>query len=275
MNSSSSTVAATYYDSSDADRFYAEIWGGEDIHIGLYETADQAIASASERTVQALMELATQPPAKGCVVDLGSGYGGAARRIAKQWQVNVHAVNISAVENMRHRDLNNAAGLAKLIEVHDASFEEVPLPDGIADVVWSQDAILHSGNRLQVMNEVSRLLKPGGVFVLTDPMACDGIEANALQPILDRIHLSDLASPDRYRIWAEASGMTRDVWLERTEMLVRHYTRVREELRRRHQELASVISTDYLSRMDAGLGHWIEGGSQGRLCWGLMRFTKH
>ena len=274
MNSSS-TVAATYYDSSDADRFYAEIWGGEDIHIGLYETADQAIASASERTVQALMELATQPPAKGCVVDLGSGYGGAARRIAKQWQVNVHAVNISAVENMRHRDLNNAAGLAKLIEVHDASFEEVPLPDGIADVVWSQDAILHSGNRLQVMNEVSRLLKPGGVFVLTDPMACDGIEANALQPILDRIHLSDLASPDRYRIWAEASGMTRDVWQERTEMLVRHYTRVREELRRRHQELASVISTDYLSRMDAGLGHWIEGGSQGRLCWGLMRFTKH
>ncbi len=275
MNSSSSTVAATYYDSSDADRFYAEIWGGEDIHIGLYETADQAIASASERTVQALMELATQPPAKGCVVDLGSGYGGAARRIAKQWQVNVHAVNISAVENMRHRDLNNAAGLAKLIEVHDASFEEVPLPDGIADVVWSQDAILHSGNRLQVMNEVSRLLKPGGVFVLTDPMACDGIEAYALQPILDRIHLSDLASPDRYQTWAEASGMTRDVWQERTEMLVRHYTRVREELRRRHQELASVISTDYLSRMDAGLGHWIEGGSQGRLCWGLMRFTKH
>ena len=274
MNSSS-TVAATYYDSNDADRFYAEIWGGEDIHIGLYETADQPIASASERTVQALIDLAGPAPAEGCVVDLGSGYGGASRRIAKQWQVNVHAVNISAVENMRHRDLNNAAGLAKLIEVHDASFEEVPLPDGIADVVWSQDAILHSGNRLQVMNEVSRLLKPGGVFVLTDPMACDGIEANALQPILDRIHLSDLASPDRYRIWAEASGMTRDVWQERTEMLVRHYTRVREELRRRHQELASVISTDYLSRMDAGLGHWIEGGSQGRLCWGLMRFTKH
>ena len=49
MNSSSSTVAATYYDSSDADRFYAEIWGGEDIHIGLYEPADHPIATASER----------------------------------------------------------------------------------------------------------------------------------------------------------------------------------------------------------------------------------
>ena len=274
MTSSSATVAASYYDSSDADRFYAEIWGGEDIHIGLYQSADQAIASASERTVQALIELAGPPPVEGCVVDLGSGYGGASRQIAKQWQVNVHAVNISAVENIRHRDLNKAAGLSSQIKVHDASFEAVPLSDGIADVVWSQDAILHSGNRLQVMQEVSRLLKPGGVFVLTDPMACDGIEPDALQPILDRIHLSDLASPERYRLWAEASGMNRQVWQDRTEMLVRHYTRVREELQRRHQELTSVISPDYLSRMDAGLGHWIDGGTQGRLCWGLMRFVK-
>ena len=35
-NSAFSTAASTaagYYDSNDADRFYAEIWGGEDINI--------------------------------------------------------------------------------------------------------------------------------------------------------------------------------------------------------------------------------------------------
>lgn len=26
--------------------------------------------------------------------------------------------------------------------------------------------------------------------------------------------------------------------------------------------------------VDAGLGHWVEGGQAGRLCWGLMRFRK-
>ena len=30
-------TARDYYNSSDADRFYATIWGGEDIHIGLYD----------------------------------------------------------------------------------------------------------------------------------------------------------------------------------------------------------------------------------------------
>ena len=32
-------VAAHYYDSSDADQFYELVWGGEDIHIGLYSDA--------------------------------------------------------------------------------------------------------------------------------------------------------------------------------------------------------------------------------------------
>ena len=34
--SDAATTAASYYDSTDADHFYADIWGGEDIHIGLY-----------------------------------------------------------------------------------------------------------------------------------------------------------------------------------------------------------------------------------------------
>ena len=36
------SIARDYYNSDDADNFYHEIWGGEDIHIGLYRsTPDQ------------------------------------------------------------------------------------------------------------------------------------------------------------------------------------------------------------------------------------------
>jgi dimethylglycine N-methyltransferase len=208
------------------------------------------------------------------VVDFGSGYGGAARRLAKELGVRVEAINISAVENSRHRQLNQSAKLQDQIRVHDASFEDVPLAASCADVVWSQDAILHSGNRQQVLQEAARLLKPGGVFVLTDPMAADGIDTTSLRAILDRIHLPDMGSPDRYRAWAIQAGLSRDVWQEKTDMLIRHYSRVLEELQRREQELQAKISPDYLQRMAAGLGHWIDGGQQGRLSWGLMRFRK-
>ncbi len=45
-------TAREYYNSTDADRFYATIWGGEDIHIGLYESENDSIVDASRRTVE-------------------------------------------------------------------------------------------------------------------------------------------------------------------------------------------------------------------------------
>ena len=277
--SEAASTAANYYDSDDADRFYARIWGGEDIHIGLYEVADEPIATASRRTVDALIELMDQPlPSNEAstlrVVDFGSGYGGAARRLCSSPGIFVDAINISAVENNRHRLLNQEVGLSERITVHDASFEAVPLQDGFADVIWSQDAILHSGDRRTVMREAARLLKPGGVMVMTDPMAADGVTADSLTAILDRIHLADLGSPERYQRWGTEAGLTRTAWHDRTPMLIEHYSRVRLELQRRRKDLESSITSDYLERMDAGLGHWVDGGQSGKLSWGLMRFNK-
>ena len=277
--SDAATTAASYYDSTDADHFYADIWGGEDIHIGLYAEPDEAIAAASRRTVDTLIDLIgldvlSDGQAERLVVDLGSGYGGAARRLCQRPNLRVEAINISAVENERHRLLNREAGANQKITVHNASFESVPLADRCADVIWSQDAILHSGDRQTVMQEASRLLKPGGVMVMTDPMAADGVPSESLSAILKRIHLQDLGSPERYRTWADAAGLERTHWDEQTPMLIRHYSRVREELKQRREHLTRRISADYLDRMDAGLGHWVEGGETGQLCWGLTRFRK-
>jgi SAM-dependent methyltransferase len=273
-NARASAVASAYYDSSDADCFYAAIWGGEDIHIGIYHDPQESIAAASARTVTTLMELAGGGSPDWTVVDLGAGYGGASRRLANSWGCRVEAVNISSVENGRHRALNRAAGLEGRIRVHDASFEACPLEDGCADLAWSQDAILHAGDRQEVLREVKRLLRPGGAFVFTDPMAADGVDSVRLRPILERIHLGDLGSPSRYRAWAEQAGLVCEHWSDHTDMLVSHYTRVREELRRRRDELAATINCGYLDRMDAGLGHWIEGGQAGLLSWGLMRLRR-
>jgi len=116
--SKAASTAAGYYDSNDADRFYAEIWGGEDIHIGLYNAETEPIATASRRTVEALAALIDEQrngsSNESCsIVDLGSGYGGAARHLCQNPKVKVEAINISAVENTRHRELNRAAGFGR------------------------------------------------------------------------------------------------------------------------------------------------------------------
>ena len=76
-------VAEDYYDSDDADRFYFTIWGGEDIHVGMYKTPDEAIAPASHRTVETMAEMMGEAGKAASIIDLGAGYGGSARFLAK------------------------------------------------------------------------------------------------------------------------------------------------------------------------------------------------
>ncbi|MGD9501531.1 MAG: cyclopropane-fatty-acyl-phospholipid synthase family protein, partial [Methyloceanibacter sp.] len=192
------SLARDYYDSSEADEFYRTIWGGEDIHIGLYDR-DRDIGRASRRTVDRMAAKAGKLAGKR-VLDLGSGYGGAARALARTHGANVVCLNLSAVENERNRALTRKAGLADRIAVIDGSFDAVPFDDASFDLAWSQDAILHAPDRRAVLNEVARVLRPSGDFIFTDPMQADAIDdSEALKPIYERIHLPDLASVGFYR----------------------------------------------------------------------------
>jgi sarcosine/dimethylglycine N-methyltransferase len=278
MTSTSHQVVETareYYNSEDADNFYFHIWGGEDIHVGVYFSPEDSIRNASRRTVERMAaRISTDLNPAAHVLDIGAGYGGAARYLARTYGCKVTALNLSEVENGRNRTLNEEQGVSDLIDVLDGSFEEIPLPDASVDVVWSQDAILHSGNREQVLQEVHRVLKPGGEFVFTDPMMADDCPEDVLQPILDRIHLSSLGSPEFYRKASEEIGLRQILFEDLTHQLVRHYERVLQETVAHEGELEDSVGADYIGNMKKGLAHWIEGGKKGHLAWGIFNFRK-
>jgi sarcosine/dimethylglycine N-methyltransferase len=267
-------TARDYYNSSDADNFYFNIWGGEDIHIGIYEYDEEDITAASRRTVERIAARLKKLDRDTRVLDLGAGYGGAARYLARNYGCQVVALNLSEVENERNRQKNREQGLGHLVEVVDGNFEKIPFPDESFDVVWSQDAILHSGERTRVLEEVARVLKPGGEFVFTDPMQADDCPDGVLDPILERIHLDTLGSPAFYRETADRLGVEEVHFEPHTNQLVNHYARVLEETRNREQELADAVSPKYIERMKRGLKNWVEGGRQGHLTWGIFHFEK-
>lgn len=265
-------TARGYYNSDDADAFYSTIWGGEDIHIGLYESENDSIFDASRRTVQRIASRLRDPGGETRVLDIGSGYGGAARFLARSYGCRVSALNLSDVENETARRLNKEQGLDGKIEVVDGSFQEIHHPDDTFDAVWSQDALLHSGNRAQVVEEVARVLKAEGQFVFTDPMQADDCPAGVLQPVLDRIHLESLGSPGFYKETAEQTGLEKVGFDDLTPHLVTHYARVLEETEKREGELDGTVSPKYIERMKKGLQHWIDCGEKGYLTWGIFEF---
>lgn len=267
-------TARTYYNSTDADRFYATIWGGEDIHIGLYENETDTIFDSSRRTVEKMGSLIIGLDSKTRLLDIGSGYGGSARYLVQAYGCQVGCLNLSEVQNQRNRELNRSQGFTLSINVVDGSFEAIPLPDESVDVVWSQDAILHSGNRKKVFEEVHRVLAKGGQLIFTDPMQSETCPLEALQPIFNRIHLDSLGSIQYYKEILLGLGFKEVQIVDYSNQLSKHYSRVLKEVEENHWTLTRVCSEEYIQRMKTGLQHWIDGGLAGHLTWGILHFQK-
>ena len=270
---SAEQVTENYYDSSDADSFYERVWGGEDIHIGLYEEG-LSIYEASRRTVSTMASQLASLNAQGRVLDLGAGYGGAARYLAKHFGCQVTCLNLSDIQNQRNRELSREQGLHGKIEVVHGSFEAIPEEHDTYDIVWSQDAFLHSARKQTVLQEISRVLKPGGELIFTDPMQSDNCPDGVLQPVYDRLHLDSLGSFAFYREKLSALGFEEIEMTPLTEQLRTHYFEVGEKLKREYSELLQSISQDYLDRMIRGLEHWVEAADKHYLAWGILHFRK-
>ena len=264
--------AEAYYDSTEADAFYQTIWGGQDIHIGLYKSDDDPIADASRRTVETMANHLVKVDGTTRVLDLGAGYGGSARYLADRFDCQVTCLNLSKTQNARNRELTAEAGMADRVRVVYGDFENVPEPDGSFDIVWSQEAILHSGNRPRVLDEVRRVLVSGGQFIFTDPMQSDSCPNGVLQPILDRIQLSTLASPGFYRAELGARGFEEAETEPLTDQLRRHYWRVGQALQDRYDEAVKLSGQTYVDNMIKGLQHWVDGADNGYLAWGIMDY---
>ncbi len=281
MNTDQDSVIQTakkYYDSHDAHTFYCTVWGGEDLHLGIYRRPEDTIFKASRRTVERMASYSRNLKNKGStakVLDLGSGIGGTARHLARTCGCRVVALNLSESENNRHRKMNQEQGLDNLIEVVDGNFERIPYEDQTFDVVWSQDAFLHSPDRKQVLKEAVRVLKSGGELIFTDPMQTEDAYAEYLDPILKRIHLSSLATPSFYRLTAEELGLKLKAFENLQVHLTNHYAKVLEDTLRLEEELyRKNVSQEYLERMKQGLNNWSKGGRYGHLTWGIFCFEK-
>ena len=265
--------AQDYYNSTSADEFYFKIWGGEHIHVGIYNHSKESIKDASPRIVH-LMASKLKLNSDTKLLDLGSGYGGAARYLTKKYGCQVTCLNLSETQNERNESLNKKNRLDHLITVMEGNFEDIPFSDNSFDVVWSQDAIVHSGNREQVLSEVDRVLMETGDFIFTDLMQTYDCPKSVLKPVLERIHLDSLGSFGFYVEQARKLDVKEIRVQDLSEHLTTHYQRVMEETIDRYDEMVETCGKEYIDKMIQGLKHWVEAGENEYLSWGIIHMDK-
>jgi sarcosine/dimethylglycine N-methyltransferase len=93
-----------------------------------------------------------------------------------------------------------------------------------------------------------------------------------LQPILDRIQLSTLASIGFYRAELGARGFEETGTEPLTDQLRMHYSRVGQALKDHYDEAVKLSGQTYVDNMIKGLQHWVDGADRGYLAWGIMDY---
>jgi cyclopropane fatty-acyl-phospholipid synthase-like methyltransferase len=114
------------------------------------------------------------------LLDVGCGAGGPALRIAASTGCSVVGIDVHEEAVRTACSLAAQRGLAEHAEFR-AVDADGPLPflDASFDVVTCIDAINHFPDRPRVIAEWTRLLKPGGRLLFTDPITLTGALTNA------------------------------------------------------------------------------------------------
>ncbi|MBN1949761.1 MAG: methyltransferase domain-containing protein [Bacteroidales bacterium] len=109
-------------------------------------------------------------------VDLGSGRGTDVLRLAEEVGSEGFVYGIDISEGMLKKAQQTAAKMdVKNVKFIKAVLEKLPLEDRSVDLVISNCTINHAQDKQQVWNEIARILKNGGRFVVSDIYSMDEV----------------------------------------------------------------------------------------------------
>lgn len=113
------------------------------------------------------------------LLDVGTGLGASARLAAAEYGLRVDAVDASEAIVERGR----ARGPDTRVHWTVAALPELPFPDGAFDAVLAE-CVLSTTNRRTALAEIGRLLRPGGLLLLSDVETASADVGAGLGPVV-------------------------------------------------------------------------------------------
>ena len=287
--------AKQFYNEQDSQTFYRHIWGTETIHVGRYDLltdAEKATLNRQQQIVRAQEHHETEylklilskfgaseafhdgTRTQIRVADFGCGYGGLLRRMWKAGILST-AVGVDITPRMCHHahELNVEYGCDKVIDIKEESFLETSIPDTSVDLVVSMEALLHVGPQGQqkTVHEASRILKKGGWMIFNDIMQQPDVDEDEMQPIYDRICLSEMGTLSGYKAVFQDAGFANFEFLPYSSNVAAHYGAVLEVLKEKGDELG--LSKEFQKSMQQGLHYWVDLAPK-NILWGFLLAQK-
>jgi tocopherol O-methyltransferase len=199
--------------------YYYKLWG-EHLHHGYWIRGDESKEQAQQQLIEHLSRLA-KIPRDAAILDVGCGFGASSLYLCKQFGATSTGITISQVQV----EMANAAAASARANAHFCLMDaEAMTFEKPFDVLWSVESISHYQDRAKFFASAAKLLKPGGIFALTDwfkkPDLSHADTRKLIQPIENGMFVR-LEEIGHYEEYLRLNGME----IVRREELTKHCAR--------------------------------------------------
>lgn len=166
------------------------------------------------------------------VLDVGSGVGGTARCLAREFGCRVTGIDLTDEYCRAAEMLAARIGLAELVDYRQGDATNLPFPEGIFDVVWTEHVAMNIPDKPRLYREMYRVLKPRGTLAIYDILA--GPSGPVLFPVpwARTPEASFLVTPDGLRKLLEDSGFKVTNWSDTTDAARAWFVSLAEKIRK-------------------------------------------
>ncbi len=240
-----------YYD--QMSQFYS-IYLGQNIHAGYWPTADDdtPLLEAQERLTNIMIDY-LQVGAGQRVLDVGCGVGGPAIRLARVTHCTVVGITISQSQVQQATELAKAEGLSDKVEFRHIDAMKMPFDDVSFDSAWAFESLFHMPDRLHVLREIARVLRPGGRLVLTDTVEVSPLTDEQKAALASAFGMVSLIKVDQYSGVMKAAGFKDIKVIDISQETRKTIPKMLEPDNQKYEKLLNAYGQEFMSMMAQNL----------------------